>query len=166
MLGREVRPRRPQESGASARREAIRRLLAQNEVDSQETLRALLREAGFEVTQATLSRDLAQLGAHRMSAPDGGSRYALSGPSQLLTDDRLWAVGQMVVSASENGQLVVVHTLPGAASAVAQAIDAAHPQEVLGTIAGDDTIFVAPTRGTATRKLQRRLWALFGKDGG
>ena len=143
-------------NGAAAtrdRRTAIRELLASQQVATQEDLRELLAARGHDVTQATLSRDLAQLGARRVAQPGGGSQYELPDappPSQPLLLD-------LVRTIDDNGTLVVVHTTPGAAQVVANVLDRARVPEVLGTIAGDDAIFVAPARGVATSRVIRRL---------
>lgn len=146
-----------------ARRSAISRLLRTQVVQTQEALGALLAEAGFTVTQATLSRDLARLGARRVSRPGGGAVYELGGAMPARTDDVLWAVHALVTHVDDGDALVVVHTLPGGAPAVAAAIDAARPGWVLGTIAGDDTIFVAPARGVRPAKAKRALLSAWKK---
>jgi transcriptional regulator of arginine metabolism len=154
----------------AARRAAITSLLRRRAVATQEELRALLARAGHAVTQATLSRDLARLGARRAARPGGGTSYELPGGagSALVADrpgdrpgDRLGELADLVVDLDDNGQLVIVRTTPGAASAVALALDHAQLPGVLGTLAGDDTIFVAPARGMATAKVAVRLRQLF-----
>jgi transcriptional regulator of arginine metabolism len=147
-----------------SRREIIRRLIREQAIATQEELGRLLAREGHAVTQATLSRDLAQLGALRIPGPEGGTCYALPESRGLPTADRLREMGQMVMTVQENGSLVVVHTQPGAAPAVARAIDLLRVPEGLGTIAGDDTIFVAPSKGKSTRSLTRKLLGLFGKQ--
>lgn len=142
-------------NGASAtrdRRGAIRELLASRPVATQEELRELLAGRGHDVTQATLSRDLAQLGARRAAHPEGGTYYELPDVVRaplLLVD--------LVRTIDDNGTLVVVHTSPGAAQVVASALDRARAPEVLGTIAGDDAIFIAPARGVTTARVIRKL---------
>lgn len=143
------------------RRTAIRRILRGRAVGTQEELARLLALEGLEVTQATLSRDLAQLRARRVSRPEG-TLYELEPALGLVGDQRLREVGEMVSSVAENGSLVVLLTQPGAASAVARAIDLARLPETLGSLAGDDTIFVAPARSTTARNLARRLKGLLG----
>ena len=144
----------------SARHEAIRRLLVAERIGTQEDLcRALARE-GFRVTQATLSRDLQQLGAVRVSAPEG-TIYELP---PVEGTARLPELSDLVASVAENDSLVVVRTRAGAASAVALAIDTARIPECLGTLAGDDTIFATPVRGVPVRKRSRKLRNLFGRE--
>jgi transcriptional regulator of arginine metabolism len=125
----------------------IRELLAGPPIATQAELRAVLSDRGHIVTQATLSRDLAQLGARRAA-----SGYEL--PEAALAPPRL---PDLVRSVDDNGTLVVIHTAPGAAQIIASALDRARPVEILGTIAGDDAIFVAPARGVAAQKLAKRV---------
>ncbi|WPB81897.1 arginine repressor [Archangium violaceum] len=148
----------------AARQEAIRRIIRAHAVSTQDELGQLLAREGFDVTQATLSRDLAQLGAMRVSLPQGGTVYGLEEAPPPSGEDRLRELAEMVLSVDDNEMLVVVRTRPGSAPVVASAIDQARLPENLGTIAGDDTIFVAPARGKSTRVLNRKLKSLFGKE--
>ncbi len=132
---------------ARDRRKLIRELLVARPIATQEELRTVLAERGHGVTQATLSRDLAHLGARRAA-----SGYELPDvpPSAPHLPD-------LVRSIDDNGTMVVIHTAPGAAQIIASALDRAKPVEILGTIAGDDAIFVAPARGVAAQKLVKRV---------
>ena len=117
-------------------------------VRSQEDLAERLAELGVHVTQATLSRDLVELGAVRLRGPDGGLIYALPGEPAfggLLQDPsaRLARVaGELLVTAEASGNLIVVRTPAGAAQLLASAIDHAGWPSVLGTVGGDDTVLV------------------------
>jgi transcriptional regulator of arginine metabolism len=157
------RPRFKGGRDTSARRAAIRRILRGHPVATQEELGRLLAANGFEVTQATLSRDLAQLRARRVSLPEGGATYELNLDAESAEQDALREIGHLVLSAEDNGTLVVLFTQPGAASTVARAIDLARIPQCLGSVAGDDTVFVAPGRGSPARGLARKLRELFGK---
>jgi transcriptional regulator of arginine metabolism len=145
-------------SPSSLRRDAVARLLRTRRIGTQEALLQALQGEGFRATQATLSRDLTRLGARRVSRPDGAF-YEADGPASA---DGLAALKGLVVAVDANGSLVVVRTAAGAASAVARAVDDARLPEVLGTIAGDDTIFVAPAGALPPRRLAGRLAALLG----
>lgn len=138
-------------SGTRAGRQArIVALLASAEVRSQSELAALLAADGIEVTQATLSRDLEELGAVKLRGADGGVgvyivpedgspvRGVAGGTARLV---RL--LGELLVSTDSSGALAVLRTPPGAAHYLASAIDRAALPFVVGTIAGDDTVFVA-----------------------
>jgi transcriptional regulator of arginine metabolism len=136
----------------SAAKQQRQRLIAdwlrQHRIASQEELVARLDLAGVPTTQATVSRDLDELGAVRVRR-DGTMHYRL--PEQLESGDankfdRLLA--EWVTDIVEAGNLVVLKTPPGSANLVANAIDAARLEGVAGTIAGDDTIFVALVDGT------------------
>ena len=140
------------------RREAVARLLRSRRYATQEELLEALRAERIEATQATLSRDLARLGARRVADPAGGTRYELA-PEERR--DGLDAVGRLVASVSCNGSLVVVRTHPGSAPAVARAVDLAGLRDTLGTIAGDDTVFIAPARDGGARALAERVRRLF-----
>jgi transcriptional regulator of arginine metabolism len=109
------------------------------------------------VTQATLSRDLARLGARRVSLPEGGTAYEVEEARVAAEAELLSHYREMVTTVIESDALVVVQTLPGSASAVARAVDQSRLAQVAGTIAGDDTIFIAPSRGVAPARLARQL---------
>ena len=153
------RERKEARGDKAARHEAIRRVIRARPVGTQEELGRLLEAQGFSVTQATLSRDLAQLRAIRLAREGGGAVYELD-PRETPRDDPK-ELGEFVLSVDDNESLSVVRTLTGAAPAVASAIDLARRPEILGTLAGDDTIFVTPVRGVSSRKLTAALRALF-----
>jgi transcriptional regulator of arginine metabolism len=147
-------------TAADRRRDAVARILRARPIATQEELLAELAHAGFRATQATLSRDLARLGARRVSRPQGGTVYELAdgaaGPNPL------GALRGLVAEITANASLVVIRTHPGSAPAIARSIDLAEVPEVLGTIAGDDTIFVAPAGGLRPRRLAVHLAELLG----
>jgi transcriptional regulator of arginine metabolism len=140
------------------RRESVASLIRSRHIATQDELLEALHAEGFEATQATLSRDLARLGARRVSEPGGGTRYELSAEERR---DGLDAVGRLVASVACNGSMVVIRTHPGSAPAVARAVDLAQLGEILGTIAGDDTVFIAPTSEKRARALADRVRRLF-----
>jgi transcriptional regulator of arginine metabolism len=149
----------------AARREAVRQLIRAQRIGTQEDLRRLLQKEGFVTTQATLSRDLARIGVRRVSSPTGGTAYELEEAEVGPDTDKLAELRALVRSIRHNGSLVVLRTEAGAASAVALAIDKAWLPEVLGTLAGDDTIFLAPSQGTTAAHAASRLLALLGRGG-
>lgn len=152
-------------SSADRRRDAVARIIRSREIGTQEELLEALAEAGFQATQATLSRDLARLAARRISRPEGGTVYELpagDGAESPLRPAGAGALRGLVTSISANASMVVVRTPPGGAPAIARAIDLARLPEVLGTIAGDDTIFVAPAGELRPRRLAARLAELLG----
>jgi transcriptional regulator of arginine metabolism len=141
------------------RRDAVARLLRSRRIGTQDELLSALAEQGLEATQATLSRDLAHLGARRVSRPEGGTVYELDGAAER---SGLGALRGLVQEITANASLVVIRTHPGSAPAIARAIDLGEVPEVLGTIAGDDTIFVAPAGDLRPRRLAARLAELLG----
>jgi transcriptional regulator of arginine metabolism len=142
------------------RRDAVARIIRSRRIATQDDLLAALAAAGFRATQATLSRDLARLGARRVSRPEGGTVYELT--DGAAEGNGLGALRGLVAGITANASLVVIRTHPGSAPAIARAIDLAEVREVLGTIAGDDTIFVAPAGGLSPRRLATRLAELLG----
>ena len=152
----------PRHADPARRRQLLARLVKSGRFSTQEALLEALRAEGLDATQATLSRDLARLGARRVAARGGGTRYELA---DELRRDGVEALRGLVASVACNGSLVVVRTHPGSAPAVARAIDLADEPDVLGTIAGDDTIFVAPAQERRARAVAERLAGWFGVEG-
>lgn len=146
-----------------ARREVIRRLLRTHVVGTQDELGELLKREGIDVTQATLSRDLARLQARRVTLPDGGTVYELDGSPAPKGEEPLRAVHALVTTVDDADAMVVVRTLPGGAPAVAAAIDSSRPPAVLGTIAGDDTIFIVPAKGVKPARVKKDLMNVWKK---
>ena len=143
----------------SQRQRMIGDWLRGDKVGSQEELVARLGIEGVAATQATVSRDLDELGAVKVRR-DGAIRYVLSdqsGGGDAAMLDRLLA--DWVTDIVEAAGLVVIKTPPGSANLVANALDAAGIDGVAGTIAGDDTIFVALTQGVSPNDLAGRLRA-------
>lgn len=133
----------------AGRQARIITLLSSQSVRSQGELAALLAEEGIEVTQATLSRDLEELGAVKLRGADGGTGvYVVPEDGSPVrgvaggTDRMTRLLHELLVATDASGNLAVLRTPPGAAHYLASAIDRAALPEVVGTIAGDDTIFV------------------------
>lgn len=159
--------------GKTARQARIAAVLAGQTVHSQAELARLLAAEGIEVTQATLSRDLDDIGAVKVRRPGGGSSYAVpaESPGPVLralraADDGSGRISrlaaELLVSVDGSGNQAVVRTPPGGAHLLASAIDRAGLPDVLGTIAGDDTVLVVTRTadgGTAFASRLRRLAA-------
>ncbi len=120
------------------RLESLRTLLAEGTLSTQDELRMKLEKRKFRVTQSTISRDLRKIGAVRAVDAEGNIVYRL--PMVESGED---AKTEIVRNVQGNDAMVVIHTIPGAASMVARHIDFRRSGEFLGTIAGDDTVFVA-----------------------
>ena len=151
----------PRGGARGARLEAIRRIIAENTVDSQEHLTALLRREGFEVAQATLSRDLKRLGIGKAPTADGGYTYIPAEGEVKPGSDSTYMQDfkRGFLSVEFSSSLGLMRTLPGHASSVASALDNLRIREVLGTIAGDDTVLVVPRNGVTPFRLVRALRA-------
>lgn len=147
------------------RHQQIRDLLDQRPVRTQQELAAALRERGFRATQATVSRDVAELGLVKVFR-EGVAAYALPGTveeRESSGEDRLRAlVHDLPLEIREAGLLLVVRTVPGSAHAIAAALDRARWPEVVGSIAGDDTVFIAFGERAAMTRIRRRLQRLAG----
>jgi transcriptional regulator of arginine metabolism len=134
----------------AARQARVAAILERTRVRSQSELARLLLRDGVSVTQATLSRDLEDLGAEKVRLDDGGAAYHVRSaqvgrprPFEADPDARLARLlEELLVSAEASGQLVVLRTPPGGAHLLASAIDRTPPAEVMGTVAGDDTVLL------------------------
>ena len=155
----------------SARHQRIVELVTQREVHSQGELAELLAESGLRVTQATLSRDLVELDAIKVRSPNGSLVYAVPaeggdrrpsapGETAAATNRLARLCGELLVSADSSANMVVLRTPPGAAQFLASAFDKSELPEILGTIAGDDTVLVIGRGPDSGEVLARRFLAL------
>lgn len=141
------------------RRDAIVRILRGTAVARQAELVSLLHREGLEATQSSVSRDLRELGVVK-----GGDRYLLPAVEDALTPSHLETVSSFVKGYRAAGPtLTVLRTSVGTAQTVAIALDKARWPEIIGTIAGDDTIFIATDSGKAQRRLHEHLRTHFGR---
>ncbi len=127
------------------RQKAIVDIIAKNEVNTQQHLAQLLRDAGFEATQATVSRDIKEMSLIKVSGETGTYKYAMPHEAHNRTSAQKFRslLQDNVISVDAAGNLLVIKTYPGMANAVCAAMDQIAFDGVVGTIAGDDTIFVA-----------------------
>jgi transcriptional regulator of arginine metabolism len=143
------------------RHAAILRIVRRDAVESQERLRASLAAEGIRITQATLSRDLREIGLTKVTGPDGTARYAAPLPGAAAIRASLAEVlPALLVAVDGVGPLLVLRTTAGGAAALAAALDATGWPEVLGTVAGSDTALVITGSERARRAVQVRLTAL------
>ena len=149
------------------RQKLICDLIAKYEIETQEELVAKLLEAGCKVTQATISRDIREMRLTKIVGESGAQKYALPSqdkatqpPMAAMRFNRVLQEG--FISADVAGSLVVVRTLTGMAMAVAAALDGLHLDEIVGTIAGDDTIFLAARSIESAQVLCGKINALVG----
>lgn len=151
----------------TARHARIEQILLRQPVRSQTELADALAGEGIEVAVATLSRDLDELGAIKLRAADGGAgRYVIPEDGSRVpgapggTDRLSRLLGELLVSADHGGNLAVLRTPPGAANFLASAIDRANLDDVVGTIAGDDTIFIVGREPVGGADLAERFAVL------
>ena len=129
----------------SERLSALRKILESGKNSTQEELRDMLEAKGHNVNQSTISRDLRKIGAIKGTDNKGRTVYRLSDISQESTFVAQ-SVGDLILNITHNDSMIVIQTSPGSASLVARHLDMNKPADILGTIAGDDTIFVAPSK--------------------
>lgn len=147
------------------RLETLRMIISSQEMGNQEELLAALREEGFVVTQATLSRDLKQLKVAKAATMRGNYVYVLPNVTMYKRVSTPAQVKEMmqvpgVLSIHFSGNMGVIKTRPGYASSIAYNIDASHIGSILGTIAGDDTIFIVVAEGTQQKDVVSALAAV------
>ena len=145
------------------RHQKIIELVQQHVIDTQEELARRLNEAGYEVTQATVSRDIRQLKLTKTSGVDGKSRYTFSGESgPELAEKYIRVLKDGLVSMDMAQNILVVKTVSGMAMAVAAALDAISFSEIVGCIAGDDTVMCAVRSVEDTRIVMDKIRELQG----
>ena len=136
----------------------IRRLIGTRNISSQEELMKLLEKRGFELTQATLSRDLKYLKVAKMPDENSGYVYILPDKEQNLDTAEINGTGYSGLISVDFAQgMAILRTLPGHASSIAYAIDNLDAYEIAGTIAGDDTILLIPRDGVSKADLMKLL---------
>jgi len=144
-----------------SRHAAIRRIIAGHKVSNQDELRRLLYKTGHRVTQATLSRDLHELGLVKSAEGYSLPQQAEAGGDTLLPSvERL--IREFVYEIRTAQNIVVIRTSAGSAQPVAAAIDAEEWPEVVGTVGGDDTIFIVAPDNALAERLARRVKELRG----
>lgn len=138
----------------SKRQRKIIDLIGEYDIDTQEELAKKLIESGFKVTQATVSRDIRELNLIKTSSVNGGQKYAVPVNTAITHDSKYMRVlndGIVSMQCAEN--ILVIKTIAGMAMAVGAAIDAIEINEIVGCIAGDDTIFLAITSKENAKKV-------------
>lgn len=126
-----------------SRQNKILDLIATNEIETQDKLVELLKKSGYQVTQATISRDIKELHLIKALSPSGRYKYAVGTGSDQPVSERFIAIfKETIKSVASSGNLIVVKTLSGCASAVGEAIDNMNFPNVVGSVAGDNTILL------------------------
>lgn len=129
----------------SERFKVLRKILESGKNSTQEEIREMLESRGFDVNQSTISRDLRKVGAIKGTDSKGRTIYRLSetGTQENFVSQSL---PDLITNMTHNDSMIVINTTPGSASLLARHLDINRPANILGTIAGDDTIFVAPSK--------------------
>lgn len=144
----------------STRQEDIIRIITSREIETQEELAGELRALGYTVTQATVSRDIKELNLIKVAAGDRGSYKYARRPERresAVSERLIRILADSLVSVDYAGQMIVVRTLSGSANVAAEAIDTLQWTEVLGTIAGDNTIFIVVRNRKDAEKVVARI---------
>ena len=136
------------------RQYAIKELIGGGSIGSQDDLRRGLKRRGCDVTQATLSRDMKELGIVRIPSA-GGGRYAIQAEGEVRALRPI--VNAEILGIDANESMIVVHTLPGCANTVGEFIDIQKHPDVIGTVAGDNTLLIIPRSLRRTQPVMRYL---------
>lgn len=141
------------------RHDAILNLIKENNIETQQDLTVALKSVGYDVTQATVSRDIKELRLHKRLKDDGRYVYTqhISEPKDEISDNMSIILSKSIVNADYALNTIVIKTLAGMAQGAASVIDAMRFPECLGSIAGDDTIFVTMRSEDSAQKLCRKL---------
>lgn len=148
----------------SERHAMILNLIDTTNVETQEELADMLKQRGICVTQATVSRDIKELRLIKVLAENGGYKYATMDKAEAGMKERFVRIfGDSVVGINTSANLVIVKTLSGSANAAAEAVDSMHWNDIVGTMAGDNTIFIAARDEKTVPDIVKRLSAMIKK---
>ena len=150
-------------SSVTARRAKAIALIKAGRIHSQSDLVRELKKSGFDVTQATASRDLEEIGAVRARSASGESIYKISDSDEESLSRTMPVPSSLIISVESSGNLAVVRTPPGGAQLLASSLDHSGISEIIGTIAGDDTVLVVSRKATGGAQLAKELRAYGAK---
>jgi len=137
-----------------SRQNKILEIIKENEIDTQEKLAETLKESGFEVTQATVSRDIKELQLIKTLSPSGKYKYVTAENfDHSITDRFINIFKETVQSVNSAANMIVIKTLSGCANAAAEAIDSLHYPHIVGTVAGDNTVLIVVDEAENTKLL-------------
>ena len=140
------------------RHDMISKLVASQDIETQEELASLLCEHGFEVTQATVSRDIKELRLIKVLTPEGKYRYATVEKAEADLQDRFVRMfADCVLSVTSSGNIIVLKTLTGAAAAAGEAVDVLNLPDIVGTVAGVNTVFLVVRDGKPVGDIIKKL---------
>ena len=143
------------------RQQKLLAIISEYDVKTQEELTQRLEEAGFHSTQATVSRDIKEMGVFKLALPDGTYKYAITKGERRESKDDLKLFSKSVSSVKCAMHTVVIRTASGMANGIAATLDAILNHEILGTIAGDDTILIILESQEQAEEMAERLFKLF-----
>lgn len=140
------------------RHEVINKLIASENIETQEELASKLREMGLSVTQATVSRDIKELRLIKVLTPEGRYKYATVEKAESDLQERFIRMfSNCVLSVTASGNIIVIKTIAGSASPAAEAVDSMKWPDILGTIAGDNTIFIVVREGRPVNEIIKKF---------
>ena len=140
------------------RQDVIRDIIGKQSIETQEDMVRALRERGFHSTQATVSRDIREMRLLKVATPDGAYKYALSGSeAQEVPGRMIYFISESIVSVQTALNIVVVKTRSGAAGAVAESLDGMAWPEVVGTLAGDNTIMIVAHDNQSAARVEEKI---------
>ncbi len=139
------------------RQEEILHIISNADIETQEALLEELKKAGYHATQATISRDIRELKLVKSMTPRGTYRYEMSSRQEGIFPKFNSALAESIVRVEAGGNIVVIHTLAGMAQAIAACLDTAKMEDILGCVAGDDTILAVTADNHAALKLSEKL---------
>ncbi len=149
----------------SQRQSRILQIVRERSIETQEELVDVLRKTGMEVTQATISRDIKELGIIKVSTGEGRQKYVPMDRSGEVASGRLMKIfSEAVILIEVAVNFVIVKTLPGMAQAAASALDSMHLSDMLGSLAGDDTVFIATGSTEQAINMRDKLITLSQSD--
>ncbi len=147
-----------------SRHQKIIELVQHKKIGTQEELADLLQQAGYRVTQATVSRDIKELKLGKVPGADGLQYYQLlEGEEQNYADKYIRVLREALLSMDTAGNLLVIRTIAGMANAVAAALDHLRLEEIVGTLAGDDTIMCAVKHAQDAENIMHKIRTLMGE---
>ncbi|MGI6021291.1 MAG: arginine repressor [Lachnospiraceae bacterium] len=148
----------------NVRHQQILSLIREKDIETQEELAGLLNEKGFKVTQATISRDIKQLQLQKQHTPDGRQKYVVAHENSIDIRSRHIAVLKgAYVSMDFSGNIMVLHTVSGMAMAAAAALDSFDWSELLGCIAGDDTVICVMRKASDEESIASKILEIINK---
>ena len=140
------------------RQNEILQIISDKDIETQEELACALRNLGYQVTQATVSRDIRELRLIKVAAKEGGFKYAKPERHETAVSERLTLIlKDSLVNVDNSGNIIVIKTLSGSANVAAEALDQLGWPEILGTIAGDNTIFMVVRNEDDTAEITGRI---------